>query len=215
MESRTIDPQLVLASASPRRRDLLAQYGFRARVAPAAITESNAAWLTVRELVSLNAVRKAAFASLAYPDSVVLGVDTLVSLNDRPLGKPVDMAEATAMLTSLSGRSHEVYSGVCLTRLQPSRRESFVTVTQVNFRALSAGDIAAYLASIDPLDKAGGYAAQDNGHRIIASTQGSWTNVMGLPMEDLIDALQRQFGIQPELPPPRETLRPADGLPVI
>jgi septum formation protein len=187
----------VLASSSPRRRDLLAQYGYRARIAPAAIAESDAGWLTVRELVLLNAGRKAAFASRANPGSVVLGADTLVSLDGQPLGKPADHAAAAAMLARLGGREHQVYSGVCLCRRQPRGSASFVAVTQVRFRPLSPGAIAAYLELIDPLDKAGGYAAQEHGERIIASVSGSWSNVLGLPMEALAGVLEREFAIRP------------------
>jgi septum formation protein len=190
-------PQFVLASSSPRRRDLLAQHGYRVKILPAAIAESDSAALTVRELVLLNAGRKAAVVSQAQPESVVLGVDTLVSLDGRPLGKPADLRAAAAMLGSLAGREHQVYSGVCLTRLKPARSVSFVSVTRVGFRNLSARDIAAYLDLIDPLDKAGGYAAQEHGERIIAFTSGSWSNILGLPMETLARVLAREFSIRP------------------
>ena len=190
---------LVLASSSPRRRDLLAQYGYRARIIPAAISESTANWLTVRELVLLNAGRKAGHVSRQKSGSVVLGVDTLVSLDGEPLGKPLDHAGAAIMLARLAGREHQVYSGVCITRLRPARRVTFVCVTQVRFRNLSARDVAAYLRLIDPLDKAGAYAAQEYSERIIASVVGSWTNVVGLPMEALTSTLKRDFGLRPIL----------------
>ncbi len=190
-------PELVLASASPRRRDLLAQYGYRCRIVPAPITESDAGWLTVRELVLLNAGRKAASVQQREPHAVVLGVDTLVSLDGKALGKPPDYAAAAAMLERLAGREHQVYSGVCLTQQVPRRTVCFVALTSVRFHPLTPEGIAAYLDLIDPLDKAGGYAAQEHGERIIASMTGSWTNVMGLPMKALSRVLRQQFAIVP------------------
>jgi septum formation protein len=190
-------PQLVLASSSPRRRDLLAAAGFEAVVAPAACAESSAAWLTVRELVLLNASRKAAAIAAAYPGRVVLGADTLVALDGRPLGKPADRAQAAAMLASLAGRTHQVYSGVCLLRRRPERTANFVCVSQVRLRALSPAEITGYLDLIDPLDKAGAYAAQEHGERIIASVSGSRSNVIGLPMEALAVVLRERFAIEP------------------
>jgi septum formation protein len=190
-------PQLVLASSSPRRRELLTEYGYRAVVAPTGCAESSAAWLTVRELVLLNAGRKAAAAAATHPANVVLGADTLVSLAGRPLGKPVDRAEAESMLGSLAGRTHQVYSGVCLLRCQPECSASFVCVSQVRLRALSRAELTGYLDLIDPLDKAGAYAAQEHGERIIASISGSRSNVIGLPMETLQIVLRDRFGIIP------------------
>ena len=189
---------LVLASSSPRRRDLLRQAGYTVQIVPAAIIEAEDPWLTVPELVLLNAGRKALAVRGDHPAAVVLGVDTLVALDGMALGKPADRAAAAAMLARLSGREHQVYSGVCVTRLRPERTTSFVAVTQVRFRALSEEDIAGYLALIDPLDKAGGYAAQEQAERIIAAVDGSWSNVIGLPLERLEEVLPREFGICPE-----------------
>jgi septum formation protein len=191
-------PQLVLASSSPRRCALLAEYGYRALVAPAGCTESGAAWLTVRELVLLNAGRKAAAAAPAHPGSVVLGADTLVALAGRPLGKPANRAEAESMLGSLAGRTHQVYSGVCLLHRRLGQAASFVCVSQVRLRALSGTELTDYLDLIDPLDKAGAYAAQEHGERIIESISGSRSNVIGLPMEALQTVLRDEFGIVPQ-----------------
>ena len=191
-------PGLVLASTSPRRRQLLADYGYRARIEPAAVEEIAARWLSVRELVLLNAGRKsAARARLETGDSVVLGVDTLVSLDGEALGKPADLREAAEMLGRLAGRVHRVYSGVCIIRPRTHQSLCFVDETQVEFRPLTAAQIAEYHALIDPLDKAGGYAAQEHGERIIAHYTGSWSNVMGLPMEILVATLEREFAIRP------------------
>ena len=136
-------PALVLASSSPRRRQLLAEYGYDARVEPAPVEESAAGWLSVRELVLLNACRKCAARVARSPaeDAVVLGVDTLVCLDGQALGKPADRPEAAAMLGRLAGRAHEVYSGVCLTHPAGRRTVCFVEETRVIFPRLGrAGD---------------------------------------------------------------------------
>jgi septum formation protein len=201
-------PALVLASASPRRRQLLAEHGYRAETFPVQVEESNARWLTVRELVLLNARRKASAVAAQRPGALALGADTLVCLDDEPLGKPRDLDHARSMLTRLSGREHQVYSGVCLTLapapLSPDDRPravSFVEQTRVRFLPLDPAEIDRYLSLIDPLDKAGSYAAQDHPELIIASVEGSWTNVLGLPMERLAQALARDFDIHPPLNP--------------
>ena len=191
-------PALVLASASPRRRQLLAEYGFAAEIIPTQVEESAADWLSVQELVTLNAALKSAALWPQHPRSVVLGVDTLVSLDGEALGKPPDLAHAAATLTRLAGRSHEVYSGVCLALPSAGRTIQFVERTTVTFHALSASQIQEYLGLIDPLDKAGSYAAQEHGEKIIAATAGSWTNVLGLPMERLTAVLADEFGINPQ-----------------
>ncbi len=193
---------LVLASASPRRRVLLAEYGYTATVQPTQVEESEASWLSVPELVLLNARRKSASLWGAGQETVVLGVDTLVCLDGRALGKPADLSCAARMLGSLSGRTHQVYSGVYLACVAQGRFVGFVEKTDVTFLPLGPGQISHYLTLIDPLDKAGGYAAQDHGDKIIASTLGSWTNILGLPMETLGRTLEREFGVVPDLPGP-------------
>ena len=190
-------PALVLASASPRRRQLLAAYGFAAQILPAHVEESAVDWLSVRELVALNAGLKSAALWAACPRAVVVGVDTLVCLDGEALGKPPDLAQAAAMLARLAGRSHQVYSGVCLALPAVGRTIQFVEETVVTFHPLTSADIQDYLRLIDPLDKAGGYAAQEHGEKIIAATHGSWTNVLGLPMERLVQVLATEFGVRP------------------
>ena len=204
-------PPLVLASASPRRRDLLAEYRYAARVVPASVEESTDETLRVRELVLLNAQLKSAALWARYPRAVVLGTDTLVCRDGRALGKPADLADAARMLGGLAGRWHEVYSGVCLAWPAEGRVRCFAEETRVKFLPLTAAEIDVYLRLIDPLDKAGGYAAQEHGGHIIASFEGSWTNVLGLPMERLAATLADEFGIVPTLPPTKEDRHPALG----
>ena len=198
-ESKTTSTaaRLVLASASPRRRDLLAAYGYEAQVVPADVEESADWFLSVRERVLLNAVRKSAVGQQWPPQTVVVGVDTLVALDGEALGKPPDRARAAAMVARLSGRTHQVFTGVALREVRRNRYVSFVEESRVTFLPLDAAQIEAYHTLINPLDKAGGYAAQDHGEKIIAALAGSWTNVMGLPMERLAEVLAREFGIRP------------------
>lgn len=193
-------PTLVLASASPRRRNLLTAYGYEFVAAPAPVEESVAGWLSARELVLFNAGLKSAARRGWREGTVVLGVDTLVSLDGQTLGKPRDLAEATEMLTRLAGRTHQVFTGVSLDHVDGGRKVSFVEETRVTFLPLTASEIAAYHRLIEPLDKAGAYAAQEHGEKIIASMDGSWFNVMGLPMERLTDVLAREFGVIPSQP---------------
>jgi septum formation protein len=188
--------QLLLASNSPRRRDLLAEAGFEFETCAPDVTERFDVDLTLRELTSLNAIRKALTAARAHPDKVVLAADTLVAIGDHVLGKPSDTGEATAMLERLSGRSHEVCTSAFICQLSRARSTSFSEISHVRFRALSPADINSYLARVNPLDKAGAYAAQGFGSEIIEKIDGSFTNVVGLPMERTVPALS-EFGIQP------------------
>lgn len=189
----SLAPRLVLASASPRRRELLQRAGFTFALEPTAdVAESGNVQLSAAELSRLNALRKArATAHLRGPSAseVVLGADTLVTLDGIIFGKPRDRVAAHAMLMRLQGRTHCVFTGVALLRERAC--ELFAVATDVTFKRLDSRAINEYLKLIDPLDKAGAYAAQEHGDRIIAGVSGSWSNVMGLPMEALTSALAR------------------------
>lgn len=181
---------LVLASGSPRRKDLLNEAGIAFEVQPAQVDEIEDWSLGIDELVSCNARLKCEAVADLRPDSLVLGADTLVALDGKPLGKPRDMDHAFQMLKTLVGNTHVVCTGVCLTQRESDRQVEFIERTYVTFRALTDDQIHEYLGLIDPLDKAGSYAAQDHGEFIIEKTEGSWTNVVGLPMEQLKVALK-------------------------
>ncbi len=178
-------PPLVLASASPRRTELLAQLGLRFRVAPARVTEVLASHLSPRELSLLNAGRKARAAARRFPNALILAADTLVCLGVRQFGKPATRAAAARTLAALAGHTHQVVTGVCLLHPRTGRETLFAETTDVTFRRLSPARIRAYLAAVNPLDKAGAYAIQEQGHLIIARIHGSYTNVVGLPLERL------------------------------
>lgn len=176
-------PRIILASASPRRQQLLREAGVEFEVVPADVPESHDPGFTARELCRLNAHRKARAVSRRFPDRLVLGADTLVVLGARVYGKPDDATEAFRMISELQGRTHEVVTGVCLLHERAGRESLFVEGTAVTFRPLTPADIREYLARIHPLDKAGAYAIQEHGDRIVASISGSYANVVGLPVE--------------------------------
>lgn len=181
---------LVLASASPRRAQLLGELGVPFRVVTAPTEEVHAEHYTPRELCQLNAGRKAAAIAARLPGEIVLGADTLVALAGRLYGKPRDLADARRMLAELQGHTHEVVTGVCLQRLAPARCTVFAVTTEVTFHALTAAQIDAYLALMNPLDKAGSYAIQEHGERIVKQIAGSYSNVVGLPLERLAEELK-------------------------
>ncbi|MBI3418316.1 MAG: septum formation protein Maf [Verrucomicrobia bacterium] len=178
-------PPLILASASPRRSELLRELGEEFRVEASRVPELEGEHLSPHEICRVNAYRKAREVSKRFPDSLVIGADTEVALAHEVFGKPADFAEAAAMLRRLQGRTHEVVTGVCLIHLREHRQKTFSVSTSVTFRPLDAATIRLYLSAINPLDKAGAYAIQEQGSLIVESYSGSFTNVMGLPLEEL------------------------------
>ena len=190
-------PLLLLASNSPRRRELLAEAGFEFETWAPDVSEKLDADLTLRELTAFNAVRKVMAAARKHPKKIVLAADTLVAIDDHILGKPAGLSEAVAMLQRLSGQTHEVCTSVFICHLLTGKSTGFSEISRVRFRRLSRAEIDRYLARINPLDKAGAYAAQGFGTEIIEKIDGSYTNVVGLPMERTIPALG-EFEIQPK-----------------
>ena len=184
----------ILASNSPRRRALLAEAGYEFEVIVPAVSETASAHLSLRELTIANATRKGLAVSRLHPRRIVLAADTLVALEGEVIGKPRDLTRARAILRRLSGRMHDVCTGVCIADAQ--RKISFAEISQVRFHKLNESDIANYFRVVNPIDKAGAYAAQAAGRSIIASVEGSFTNVIGLPMERTTEFLAR-FGLQP------------------
>jgi septum formation protein len=176
---------------------LLSEAGFEFETVSPRVTEKFHLDLTLRELTTWNAIRKGASVARAYPDKIVLAADTLVALEGEIIGKPADLNEAARILRRLSGRTHEVCSAVFIYRFATGRSAKFHDLSRVRFRRLSTATIENYLAKVDPLDKAGAYAAQGCGAEIIAKIDGSYTNVVGLPMEKVVSTLA-QFGIRPK-----------------
>lgn len=195
----SVAPLLILASGSPRRRDLLDEAGYRFQVENPGIEENEDTSLPIRQLTAENARDKATAVSARFPDAVVIAADTLVLLGDTVLSKPADRAEASRMLASLNGRSHEVFTAVALRQGTTGKTVDFSVTTAVHFKNLTREEQADYHSRIDPMDKAGAYAAQDHGTLIIDRIEGSMSNVIGLPMDEVAHALREHFGITPEL----------------
>ena len=192
--SLRVVPRFVLASGSPRRRQLLEEAGYEFDVVVPAVAEVSGAWLTIREMTASNAMRKAVEVAQSAPSAVVLGADTLVALDGRVIGKPGDVASAARILRRLSGRVHEVWTSVFVCHRASGQTHSFREVSRVHFRKLNKNAIANYLTKVNPLDKAGAYAAQGHGVEIIKRIEGSYSNVVVLPMEETARVL-RAFGI--------------------
>lgn len=176
-------PPLILASASPRRAELLRGLKLNFTVLTSAAEEAHHEDFTARELCLFNAYRKARAVAKQHRQALVLGADTLVYLGTTLYGKPTDMADAHRMLRELAGHTHQVVTGVCLLHLAKHRCRLFAETTNVTFKPLTDAQIAAYLAAIQPLDKAGAYAIQDHGDQIVARVNGSFSNVVGLSVE--------------------------------
>lgn len=184
-------PPLILASASPRRAELLRELGVKFTVITSAAEEAHHEDFTARELCLVNAYRKARAVAKLHPQALVLGADTLVYLGTTLYGKPADMADAQRMLGELAGHTHQVVTGVCLLHLERHRCRLFAEITDVTFKPLTAGQIKNYLEAIHPLDKAGAYAIQDRGDEIVDRIDGSFSNVVGLPVERVKHELAR------------------------
>ena len=191
MTGPTDVPRLILASASPRRRELLTQLGVAFAVVVAEVTEHEEASTDPRVMVAHNAALKADWVSARHPQAVVLGADTTVFIDGTALNKPRDGTEARAMLRRLSGRTHTVFTGVAVRRLEDGLRIDEGVASEVTFKALDEAVIEAYLARVNTLDKAGGYAIQEHAELIVAGQRGSLTNIIGLPIESTKQILTR------------------------
>jgi septum formation protein len=178
-------PSLILASTSPRRAELLRQLNLNFQIVSGDAAEMAYEHLSPWELCQLNAHRKARFVAKKHPDALVLGADTLVFLDNEIMGKPADLADARRMLTRLQGLTHQVITGTSLIHLRAHRERIFAVSTDVTFRSLTARQIDNYLARVNPLDKAGAYAIQEHGEMIVSEISGSYSNVVGLPIEQL------------------------------
>lgn len=185
-------PLLVLASNSPRRRELLALGGWNFLVRPTETDESRRPGEAPEAYVVRLAEDKArAYAAIAEGDPVILAADTAVVDGDEVLGKPKDPAEATSMLRRLRGHDHQVCTGIAVMRASEGKPITDLCVTDVPMRSYDEAEIAAYVASGDPLDKAGAYAIQHAGFHPVVSLHGCYASVMGLPLCHLIRTLAR------------------------
>jgi septum formation protein len=182
---------LLLASTSPQRRAILSQLGIPFDVASPRYEEKDAPGADPIELVRAHALGKARSLVGEAANRPVLGVDTAVLLDEQVFGKPADESEARGMLARLAGRTHEVVSGLCL--IGPGWEELEHEITRVTFRELSAGEIETYLSGDEWRGRAGGYAIQGLGARLVARIDGDYLNVVGLPAALLVSILARRF----------------------
>ena len=184
---------LILASASPRRRELLTNMGIPFTIHPSDADETVSG--APEEMVRTLALRKAAQVAQAVGAGWIVGADTLVALDGRALGKPADADDAVHMLKALSGRAHDVFTGVCLMDAATGKRDLRVVGTKVFFRPLIEEEIRAYVATGEPMDKAGAYAIQGLAAMFVIGLDGDYYNVMGLPVCPLAMIL-RKFGVK-------------------
>lgn len=188
---------LILASASPRRADLLKMLGFTFQVIPSHVSEKVETPVSPADHVLEISSRKAITVAKNFHEELVLAADTVVSLENDILEKPIDSFDATNMLTRLSGTTHQVLTGITLIDTSCGNCLSDIAVTDVTFRTLSMNEIYRYTATKEPLDKAGAYAAQGKASVFIESISGCFYNVVGLPLTCLWKLINRSLGFSP------------------
>ena len=191
-----ISGRFILASASPRRSELLKLMGIHFDIIPGAIDETFRPEETPREHVLRLAEEKALSVAQGHPEAWVLGADTIVVIAGELLGKPGSPAEATRMLERLSGREHEVFTGFSIVRQDRGVRVCEVVGSSVLFREISADELAWYTGTEEPYDKAGAYAVQGMGGCFIREIRGSFSNVVGLPLCEVVETLKRVAAIR-------------------
>jgi septum formation protein len=197
MSNNSMTPKLILASQSPRRKDLLAQAGLIFDIIPGNFDENSVPLDEPGSYARILATEKAKRIAGQYPDSWIVGADTIVCIRGAVLGKPNSKEDARSMLNVLSGQTHQVVTGYAL--INKSRRKIFgdAVRTDVRFKSLSEEEIEWYIQTTEPFDKAGGYAIQGLGSFLVKEINGSYTNVVGLPVCEVIELLYRQGVIQP------------------
>ncbi|MGD8512645.1 MAG: Maf family protein [Deltaproteobacteria bacterium] len=183
---------LILASKSPRRRDLLNQAGLTFTVIPSTVDERALAIASPEEHVRLLAEAKAGEVAQRYPESWVIGADTVVLIENTVLGKPRTRSEARHMLEALSGKTHKVLTGYCICCKKAKQSFSRTVETKVLFKPLTDSEMDWYVSTREPFDKAGGYAAQGLGSVLVQRVEGSYTSVVGLPVCEVVDYLVKQ-----------------------
>ncbi len=185
------ESQLILASQSPRRKYLLEQAGLTFAVIPSTIDEGAVPLTEPEKYVQILAEAKAGQVAGQYPESWVIGADTIVLINDMILGKPGSRDEAREMLRRLGGQVHEVFTGYCIRCEKKQRKFSDAVITRVEFKELADTEIEWYIHTKEPFDKAGAYAIQGLGTFLVKRIYGSYTNVVGLPVCEVIEYLIR------------------------
>jgi septum formation protein len=192
MENSSIEPVLILASKSPRRRYLLQQAGLSFSVIPSSIDEASVPVSSPETYVKALSEAKAENVSIKFPKKWVIGADTIVLKDGAILGKPDSIAQARTMLKQLSGQTHQVLTGFAICCKSKNRKYSETVKTQVLFKSLTDKEIEWYIHTKEPFDKAGAYAIQGLGTFLVKSINGSYTNVVGLPVCEVIEILIKE-----------------------
>ena len=192
MKNTSDDPLLILASSSPRRKYLLEQAGLSFSVVPSSIDEKSVPISSPETYVRVLSEAKADNVSEKYPGKWVIGADTIVLKDETILGKPGSRAEARTMLKQLSGQTHQVFTGYSICCKVKSRKFSETIKTQVLFKNLTDQEIEWYIHTTEPFDKAGAYAIQGLGAFLVKSINGSYTNVVGLPVCEVVEFLIKE-----------------------
>src|SRR4030042_764089 len=187
----SLSGQLILASASPRRQELLRSAGLKFKTIPAHVSEHYIKGERPNQHVRRLSLDKALFIAGKYPDAWVLGADTIVVIDKLVLGKPKNKSQAREMLNKLSGHTHKVYTGFTIIRLSAKTQKTKVITSAVQFKTIGKEELKWYTACDEPYDKAGGYAAQGKGAYFIQSIRGSYTNVIGLPLFEVLEGLKK------------------------
>ncbi len=202
MKVPELKTKIILASQSPRRRYLLERAGLRFAVIPSRLDEASITAATPDDYVRELAQAKAMDIARMHPDSWVIGADTVVVAEGRILGKPASTAQARDMLRRLSGRMHQVLTGFCICRLSGEHVFTDVVRTDVLFKTLTDDEIEWYIQTGEPFDKAGAYAIQGIGTFLVKRINGSYTNVVGLPVCEVVEFLIREQVIRFDRPHP-------------
>lgn len=184
--------KIILASGSERRNELLSWLGIAFDVMVSGFDEASIYEIDPEKLVKRLAFEKAKTVAVELGEGLVIGADTIVYCEDEIIGKPKDEEDAVRILTKLSGKTHMVYTGVCVINANSDKSECGVEKTAVSFRKLKESEISDYVASGEPLDKGGGYAIQMGAKNFVEKVDGSYTNVVGLPFQLLVDLLREQ-----------------------
>lgn len=177
--------EIILASQSPRRKRLLEKMGIRFKVVASDLAEMPSMGDSASAYAARMALEKAVKVGQFYPDDLIIGADTVVAIDDMILGKPKNPENAVVMLSRLSGRWHDVWTGLCVYQFRHSIQIVNAVRSQVRFRDLTTGEIEAYVATGEPTDKAGSYAIQGQGKALIREIKGSYHNIVGLPTMEL------------------------------
>lgn len=189
-----LELSIILASASPRRNQLLRQLGLDFTVIPADVDEKSVQAASFQELAGKLAHQKAELVASLNPQAVVIAADTIVVIDGRVLGKPEDLAAARTMLGQLSGRAHQVITGLSVHCQAQGYKKTVTEITRVEFRSLNEDEIEAYIESGEPFDKAGGYGIQGLGALLVEKIDGCYFNVVGLPLNRL-GLVLREVGV--------------------